>query len=34
MAEFVQGQMVVLKSDKSIEGAVIAVMKGGAESRY
>lgn len=34
MAEFVQGQMVVLKSDKSIEGAVIAVMEGGAESRY
>ena len=33
MTEFIEGQMVVLKSDKSIKGALIAVMECGAENR-
>lgn len=33
MTEFIKSQMVILKSDKSIEGAVSAVMEGGAENR-
>ena len=34
MAEFIQGQMIVLKSNRSIEGAVIAVLEGSTETRY
>ena len=34
MAKFNQGQMIVLKSNKSVEGAVIAVLEGSAETRY
>lgn len=34
MNEFVQGQVVVLKSDKSIKGAVINVIDGTPEKRY
>ena len=34
MSEFVQGQVVVLKSDKSIKGAIIAVIDGSPEKRY
>lgn len=34
MAKFSQGQMIVLKSNKSVEGAVIAVLEGSSETRY
>lgn len=34
MAKYTQGQMVRLKSDPSIEGAVINVLEGSAEIRY
>ncbi len=34
MAKFIQGQMIVLKSNRSVEGAVIAVLEGSAETRY
>ena len=34
MNEFTQGQVVVLKSDKSIKGAVIAIIDGTPEKRY
>lgn len=34
MAKFTQGQMIVLKSNRSIEGAVIAVLEGSTETRY
>lgn len=34
MAQFVQGQMIVLKSNKAVEGAVIAVLEGPSETRY
>ena len=34
MAKFVQGQMIILKSNKAVEGAVISVIEGSAETRY
>ena len=34
MAIFTQGQMIVLKSNRSVEGAVIAVLEGSSETRY
>ena len=34
MAIFTQGQMVVLKSNRSVEGAVIAVLQSPSETRY
>ncbi len=34
MAKFSQGQMIVLKSNRSVEGAVIAVLEGSSETRY
>lgn len=34
MAEFVQGRMVVLKSNRAVEGAIIAILEGSAETRY
>ena len=34
MAVFEQGQVVVLKSDNSIKGAVISVINGSDEVRY
>lgn len=34
MANFSQGQMIVLKSNKSVEGAVIAVLESSSEPRY
>lgn len=34
MTKFNQGDVVVLKSDNSIQGAVIGIMNGGAEIRY
>ena len=34
MAKFVQGQVIVLKSNRSVEGAVIAVLEGSSETRY
>jgi len=34
MAKFVQGQMITLKSNKAVEGAVIAVLEGSSETRY
>ena len=34
MNDFVQGQVVVLKSDKSIKGAIIAIIDGSPEKRY
>ena len=34
MNEFVQGQIVVLKSDKSVQGAVMSIIEGTPETRY
>lgn len=34
MAKFSQGQMIVLKSNRFVEGAVIAVLEGSSETRY
>ena len=34
MAKFIQGQMIVLKSNRSVEGAVIALLEGSTETRY
>ncbi|MBQ2880383.1 MAG: DEAD/DEAH box helicase, partial [Anaerotignum sp.] len=34
MSDFTQGQMVTLKSDKSIKGAIISIIDGGPEKRY
>lgn len=34
MAIFTQGQMIVLKSNRSVEGVVIAVLEGSSETRY
>ncbi len=34
MANFIQGQMIILKSNRSVEGAVIAVLEGSSETRY
>ncbi len=34
MAKFMQGQMIVLKSNKSVEGAVVDVLEGSSETRY
>ncbi len=34
MVDFVQGQMVVLKSNRAVEGAVIALLEGASETRY
>ena len=34
MTNFIQGQMIVLKSNRSVEGAVIAVLEGSSETRY
>lgn len=34
MSDFLQGQVVVLKSDKNIKGAVISVIEGSPEKRY
>ena len=33
MAKFIQGQMIVLKSNRSLEGAVIAVLEGSTDHR-
>ena len=34
MAELVQGRMVVLKSNRAVEGAIIAILEGSTETRY
>ena len=34
MSKYLQGQMVALKSDRSITGAIVAVIEGYPETRY
>ena len=34
MAKFTQGQLITLKSNRSVEGAVITVFEGSSETRY
>ena len=34
MSKFIQGQLVVLKSDKSVKGAVMSIIEGMPETRY
>ena len=34
MSKFVQGQVIVLKSDKNTTGAIVSVMEGYPETRY
>lgn len=34
MTKFIQGQMIVLKSNRSVEGAIVAVLEGSTETRY
>ena len=34
MAKFTQGQLVILKSNRSVEGAVITIFEGSSETRY
>ena len=34
MMRFTQGQVVVLKSDPSVKGAIIGILDGGVEPRY
>ena len=34
MAKYLQGQLIVLKSDKNIEGAIMQVIDASPETRY